>query len=93
MARKAPRRRAKAQRGAAPAGERRYQWVDTGARTAYANSCSLQSSAEAVFAHFGIDERLEHRIVISPTMAKRLAALLAKIVNDYEARYGELRLE
>lgn len=92
MARKAPRRRAKAQR-AERAGERRYQWVDTGARTTYANSCSLQSSPEAVFAHFGIDERLERRIVVSPAMAKRLAALLAKIVRDYEARYGELRLE
>lgn len=46
-----------------------------------------------MFAHFGIDERLSQRIVISPTMAKRLAALLAKIVKDYEARYGELRLE
>ena len=89
MARKAPRRRAKPQRAV----ERQYRWVDTGARTAYANSCSLQSSAEAVFAHFGMDERLSQRIVISPTMAKRLAALLAKIVEDYEARYGELRLE
>ena len=85
MARKAARRRAKTQR--------QYRWVDTGASTAYANSCSLQSSAEAVFAHFGIDERLAQRIVISPAMAKRLAALLAKIVKDYEARYGELRLE
>ena len=85
MARKAPRRRAKTQR--------QYRWVDTGARTAYANSCSLQSSAEAVFAHFGMDERLSQRIVISPAMAKRLVALLAKIVKDYEARYGELGLE
>ena len=89
MARKAPPRRAKAQR----AGERRYRWVDTGARTVYANSCSLQSSPEAVFAHFGIDERLERRIAISPAMAKRLAALLAKTVQDYEARFGELRLD
>ena len=88
MARKAARRRAKAQRAV----ERPYRWVDTGARTAYANSCSLESSAEAVFAHFGMDERLSQRIVISPAMAKRLAALLAKIVKDYEARYGELRL-
>lgn len=88
MARKAARRRAKAANT-----QRQYRWVDTDARTAYANSCSLQSSPEAVFAHFGIDERLERRIVISPAMAKRLAALLAKIVKDYEARYGELRLE
>ena len=85
MARKATRRRAKTQL--------QYRWVDSGARTAYANSCSLQSSAEAVFAQFGIGDRLAQRIVISPTMAKRLAALLAKVVKDYEARYGELRLE
>ena len=89
MARKAARRRAKAQRPV----ERQYRWVDTGARTAYANSCSLQSSPEAVFAHFGIDERLQRRILISPSMAKRLAALLAKTVRDYEARFGELRLD
>ena len=84
MARKATRRKAKT--------PLQYRWLDTGARTAYANSCSLESSAEAVFAHFGMDERLSQRIVISPAMAKRLAALLAKIVKDYEARYGELRL-
>jgi hypothetical protein len=84
MARKAARRRP---RKAQP---RPYRWVDTGALTSYANSCSLDASAEAVFAHFGIDRRLSRRIVITPALAKRLAALLRKVVRDYEAQYGAL---
>jgi hypothetical protein len=69
---------------------RRYRWTRAGAVTSYANSCSLDASAEAVLAHFGIDQRLTRRIVITPALAKRLAALLTKVVRDYEARYGTL---
>jgi hypothetical protein len=58
--------------------------------TSYANSCSLDASAEAVFAQFGIGRRLTRSIVITPRMAKRLAALLAKVVRDYEAQFGTL---
>jgi hypothetical protein len=89
MARKAPPR--KARREAAE--PRRYRWVDAGATTAYANSCHFESSAEAVFAHFGIDERLTRRVVLPPVLAKRLARLLAQVVQDYEARFGELKLD
>lgn len=84
MARKAARRKPK---NAEP---RRYRWTDAGAVTSYANSCSLDASAEAVFANFGIDRRLSRRIVITPALAKRLAALLTKVVRDYEAQYGTL---
>ena len=84
MARKAGKRRP---RKAQP---RRYRWTDSGAVTSYANSCSLDASAEAVFAHFGIDQRLTRRIVITPILAKRLAALLRKVVRDYETQYGPL---
>ena len=84
MARKAARRRP------SKADPRRYRWNDAGAVTSYANSCSLDLSAEAVFAQFGIGRRLTRRIVITPAMAKRLAALLGKVVRDYEARYGTL---
>ena len=84
MARKAGRRKPR------NAESRRYRWTDAGAVTSYANSCSLDASAEAVFAHFGIDRRLSRRIVITPALAKRLAALLAKVVRDYEAQYGTL---
>jgi hypothetical protein len=84
VARKAGRRRA---RNAEP---RRYRWNDAGAVTSYANSCSFDASAEAVFAHFGIDQRLTRRIVFTPALAKRLAALLGKVVRDYEAQFGTL---
>jgi len=84
MARKAARRRPSS------AQPRRYRWDDAGAVTSYANSCSLDAAAEAVFAHFGIDQRLTRRIVITPALAKRLAALLGKVVRDYEAKYGTL---
>ena len=87
MARKAARRRP------SNAQPRRYRWDDAGAVTSYANSCSLDASAEAVFAHFGIDQRLTRRIVITPALAKRLAALLGKVVRDYEERYGQLALD
>ena len=72
---------------------RRYRWTDAGAVTCYANSCSLDASAEAVFANFGIDQRLTRRIVITPALAKRLAVVLAKVLREYEARYGELTLD
>jgi Protein of unknown function (DUF3467) len=89
MARRAPARRAKRERPS----RLRYRWIDAGATTSYANSCSLESTAEVVFAHFGIDARLTRRIAITPAMAKRLAGLLAKVVSEYEERFGELRLD
>lgn len=70
----------------------RYRWEESAAATAYANSCALQSGEGAVVAHFGIDGRLSRRIVITPAMAKRLARLLRSVVEDYERRFGKLRL-
>jgi hypothetical protein len=35
---------------------------------------------------------LTHRIVLSPFAAKRLVELLNKLMGDYEARYGVLKL-
>lgn len=87
MARKAGRRKP---RNAEP---RRYRWIDAGAVTSYANSCSLDASAEAVFASFGIEQRLTRRIAITPALAKRLGLLLAKVLREYEARYGALTLD
>jgi hypothetical protein len=91
MARKAPARKAKPKPEGT--GRARYRWSDAGAASAYANSCSLEHSADAVFAHFGIDQRLTRRIVMTPAMAKRLARLLAQVVRDYERAFGELALD
>lgn len=89
MARRAPPRKARRK----PAQPVEYRWIETGAPTAYANSCSLEASADAVFAHFGVDERLTRRIVLPPVLAKRLARLLAKVVSEYEERFGKLALD
>jgi hypothetical protein len=34
---------------------------------------------------------LGHRIVLSPFAAKRLSAILGKLIGEYESRYGELK--
>jgi hypothetical protein len=34
---------------------------------------------------------LEHRIILSPFAAKRLSEMLAKLVVEYETRYGALK--
>jgi hypothetical protein len=70
----------------------RYRWDETGAATAYANSCSFSSGEGAVVARFGIDGQLTRRIVLAPTMAKRLARLLRSVVDDHERQFGALRL-
>ena len=38
-----------------------------------------------------VDIELTHRIVMSPFAAKRLAELMAKLVAQYESRYGALK--
>jgi hypothetical protein len=38
-----------------------------------------------------MDIELDHRIVLSPFAAKRLNALLSKLIGEYETRYGELK--
>jgi len=70
----------------------RYRWDEAGAATAYANSCSFSSGEGAVVARFGIDGRLTRSIVITPSMAKRLARLLRSVVDDHERQFGVLRL-
>jgi hypothetical protein len=34
---------------------------------------------------------LEHRIILSPFAAKRLSEMLAKLVVEYESRYGVMK--
>jgi len=85
-ARARPSAKRKATRGGAPS----PRWDAGALQTSYANACALHSTREAVEAFFGIDRRLTHRIVIAPTMAKRLARLLSRVVRDYEREFGEL---
>jgi hypothetical protein len=71
-------------------------------KSSYANFCNATSTREEVVLNFGVSHNwertprdmeieLSHRIVLSPFAAKRLHTLLAKLMSEYEARYGELK--
>lgn len=73
-------------------------------KSSYCNMCNATSTREEVVLNFGLNQSwdqpttkpgevevdLQHRIVISPFAAKRLSRALAKLVEDYESRYGAL---
>ena len=80
---------------------RQSKVVSTNLKSSYCNMCSTNSTREEVVLNFGINEdwdrglqdpvlTLEHRIILSPHLAKRLAQLVNKTIEDYEARYGSL---
>jgi hypothetical protein len=75
--------------------------VSTGSlKTSYCNMCSTNTTREEVVLNFGVNQNwdrpespevsLEHRIILSPFLAKRLSQLLDKVVEDYETRHGAL---
>ena len=75
--------------------------VDTSElKSSYCNVCNVNSTREEVVLNFGVNHdwdraqagavKLHHRIILSPYAAKRVAALLSKLVQDYESRYGTL---
>jgi uncharacterized protein DUF3467 len=82
----------------------RIKWDDSGMKSSYANVCNVTSTREEVVMLFGINQawnrgqkevtiQLTDRIIISPYAAKRLAALLDGVVQEYEKRFGTLNLE
>ena len=76
---------------------------DTGQlKTTYCNVANATSTREEVMLNFGISQnrdppqaelgiQLLHRVILSPFAARRLQQLLAKLINEYESRHGELR--
>ena len=80
----------------------KVKWNTTGLKSSYANFCNATSTREEVVLNFGVNHNwerspeemeiyLEHRLVLSPFAAKRLNQLLAKLITEYESRYGELK--
>jgi hypothetical protein len=70
-------------------------------KSSYCNMCSANATREEVVLNFGFNQdwdrgpqtpelSLEHRIVLNPLVAKRVAQLLSKVVEEYEARNGAL---
>ena len=80
----------------------RVRWNSANLKSSYANLCNATSTREEVVLNFGVNNtwertpqelevELQHRIVLSPFAAKRLNQLLAKLIAEYETRYGELK--
>ena len=81
------------------------QWIDKNMTTHFANVVNVQSTREQVDLFFGTNQtwnvpsnrrvqvELNNRIILSPHAAKRLWLALGGVLEGYEARHGELRIE
>jgi len=79
-------------------------WDDSRMNTSYSNVCNVLGSREEITLLFGANQAwhsaqkevkvmLSDRIVLNPYAAKRLAGLLDRVLKEYEARYGQLKLD
>jgi len=82
----------------------KVRWDDTNMRNVYSNVCNVAGTREEIVLLFGMNQawhsgqkevtvQLADRIVLSPFVAKRLAALLNNVIRDYESRFGALDIE
>ena len=71
-------------------------------QSSYANVCNVSSTREEVVLAFGVNNvwergqaniqvQLTNRIVLNPHAAKRLAAVLNRVVAEYESKFGALK--
>ena len=80
----------------------KVKWNVEHLKSSYVNFANANSTQEEVVLNFGMNNNwdrmaseveieLNHRIVMSPFAAKRLAELLGKLVAQYEGRYGPMK--
>ena len=80
------------------------KWDTSDLKSSYANVCNVTGTREEIVLNFGVNQawergkgemeiQLTNRIILSPFAAKRLLAMLAKLVGGYEQRFGELSLD
>lgn len=85
-------------------GPRTIKWDDSSMQSSYANVCNAVSSREEVSIFFGTNQawnpteaeltvQLTNRVTLSPYAAKRLSLLLNNTLNEYESKFGELKLD
>ena len=79
----------------------KVRWDNATMHSAYSNVCNVSGNREEIVLFFGMNQnfnadqnemtiQLTDRIIMSPFVAKRLAALLDNVVKDYETKYGVL---
>lgn len=83
----------------------RVTWDDATMQTSFANVINVINTREEFTLLFGTNQtwkvvgskelnvKLSNRIVLTPYAAKRLMVLLSQHVNDYEQRFGAMRLD
>ena len=82
----------------------KVKWDDSNMSTSYANVCNATSTREEVTMLFGTNQtfytgqnevsiKLSDRIILSPYVAKRLTQLLGNVINQYEQRFGDLKVD
>lgn len=80
------------------------RWDDSRMTSSYANVCNVTSTREEVTLLFGTNQSwhggqqqltvlLSNRIILNPYAAKRLSVLMNNIIREYEARFGEIKIE
>ena len=81
----------------------KIRWDESKARNVHANVANVTGRREEIVLLFGTlqswDEirkegtsRVSDSIILSPFLAKRLASALARFLQDYESKFGPLRL-
>lgn len=82
----------------------RITWDQTKMKTTYANVCNVSSTREEVSVLFGTNQstnvaqngitvELTDRIILNPYAAKRLANVLASVLQQYETAFGPLSID
>lgn len=73
-------------------------------QSCYANVCNVSSTREEVALGFGVNNAWErgqsnvqvqmtNRIVLTPYAAKRLGAVLNRVIAEYESKFGTLMVD
>ncbi len=86
-----------------PSEQTKIRWDGSKMISTYANVCNVSSTREEMTLLFGTKQswhscqkeltvELTNRTVMNPYAAKRLAILLGNTVREYEAQFGELKL-
>lgn len=79
-------------------------WETSKMKTSYANVCNVTSTREEVTILFGTNQtvqpgqrelsvELSDRIILNPYAAKRLLLVLKNVIDQYEGRFGQLKIE
>lgn len=82
----------------------RVVWDDTNMAETFANVATILATQEEFSLLFGVQRgirpdprgmqvQIKNRILVNPFLAKRLLGVLKRTVDEYERRFGEIKIE